>query len=55
MTSFDLVTKTKQQCVVVGSTLKADKKINANAEIENAMADFDNQIAKIMEEAVATV
>ena len=55
MSSFDLVTKTKQQCVVVGSTLKADKKINANAEIENAMANFDVEIARILDAELATV
>ena len=55
VTGFDLARKTKQQSVVVGSTLKADKKINAETEIAAAMANFDAEIAMILDAELATV
>lgn len=47
--------KTKHQSVVVGSTLKADTNINATDEVDAAMANFDSEIAKILDGAYATV
>ena len=52
---FDRLWKIKHQSVIVGSTIKADKTINAETEIAAAMADFDTEIAKILDAEFATV
>ena len=55
LTGFDRLWRTKQQSVIVGSTLKADKPINADIEIDNAMANFDAEIASILDAELVTV
>ena len=55
VTGFDLAWKIKQQSVVVGSTLKADKTINADEEITAAMANFDAEIEAILDDASVLV
>ena len=55
MTGFDLAWKIKQQSVIVGSTLKADTKIIGNDIVDNAMANFDVEIARILDAELVTV
>ena len=55
MTGFDLAWKIKQQSVVVGSTLKADNQLNGTDEIDAAMANFDVEIARILDTELVTV
>lgn len=55
VTGFDLARKTKQQSVVVGSTLKADNQLNGTDEIDAAMANFDVEIARILDAELVTV
>ena len=55
VTGFDLAWKIKQQSVVVGSTLKADNQLNGTDEIDAAMANFDVEIARILDAELVTV
>ena len=55
VTGFDLARKIKQQSVVVGSTLKADNQLNGTDEIDAAMANFDVEIARILDAELVTV
>ena len=54
MTGFDLARKIKQQHVIVGSTLKADNLISGTDEIDAAMANFDVEIARILDAELVT-
>ena len=55
VTGFDLAWKIKQQHVIVGSTLKADNLLNGTDDIDAAMANFDIEIARILDAELVTV